>query len=58
MRVGFGLFGVFFAVIAALVLVSFVAAGFLSYQCYASGNPDNIACFMISNRHEIGIRNR
>ena len=58
MRVGFGLFGVFFAVVAALVLVSFVAAGFLSYQCYASGNPNSIACFMISDRHEIGIRTR
>jgi hypothetical protein len=57
-KLGFGLFGVFFAVIAALVLVSFVAAVFLSYQCYSGGDPNNIACYMISDRHEIGIRNR
>lgn len=58
MRGGFGLFSVFFAVVAGLVLMTFIASGYLAYQCYASGNPDNIACFMISNRHEIGIRNR
>lgn len=58
MRVGFGVFGVFFAVIAGIVLLTFIASGFLAYKCYAGGDPNNIACYMISDRYEIGIRNR
>lgn len=57
-KVGFGVFGLFFACIMVLVLGMFAVTGFLVYKCYSSGDPNNMACFMISDRHEIGIRNR
>lgn len=59
---GFGMFRTMFMLIFLLVFVT-VIGGFavsvvLGYQCYASGNPNSMACFMVSDRHEIGIRNR
>ena len=44
----------FFALAVLGVGISFI----LGYKCYTSGDPTNIACYMISERHEIGIRQR
>lgn len=55
---GFGLFGIFFAIVFVLILGTFATSAFLGYQCYTSRDPNSIACYMISDRHEIGIRNR
>ena len=41
-----------------VMLLMFVAGIFLSIGCYASGDPNSMACFMISERVEIGIRHR
>jgi hypothetical protein len=56
--VGFGVFGLFFVCVFVLVMGTFAVTGFLAYKCYSGGDPNNMACFMISDRHEIGIRNR
>lgn len=57
-KVGFGVFGLFFVFMFLLALGMFAVTGFLTYKCYSSNDPNNMACFMISDRHEIGIRNR
>lgn len=56
---------IIFGIVASVIVVVFLtvfsfigASGYLIYKCYASGNPNDQACFMISDRHEIGIRNR
>jgi hypothetical protein len=41
-----------------VMLLMFVAGIFLSIQCYAGGDPNSMACFMISERVEIGVRHR
>jgi hypothetical protein len=57
-KLGFGLFGVAFILIFMLVIGTFVITAYMAYQCYSGGDPNNMACYMISDRHEIGIRNR
>lgn len=51
-----------FTLLSLLIVLMFMGTafyiGFMTYKCYASNDPNSIACFMISNRHEIGIRNR
>lgn len=47
-----------FVLVFVLVIGGFIFSAYLGYKCYASGNPNDISCFMISDRHEIGIRNR
>ena len=41
-----------------VMLLMFVAGIFLSIQCYTGGDPNSMACFMISERVEIGVRHR
>lgn len=48
-------FPVFF--IGMFVVVMAVIA-YLAYQCYAGGDPNSMACYMISDRMEIGVRQR
>lgn len=55
---GFGLFGMFFFVIFAMVMIGIGISAYLGLECYTSGNPNSMACYMISDRHEIGVRNR
>lgn len=57
-KVGFGLFGLFFVFMFLVVIGTLAVTSFLAYRCYSSGDPNDMACFMISDRHEIGIRNR
>lgn len=50
-------------VLAVVVVFTFVIAGiavsaFLGFQCYNSGDPNSMACYMISDRYEIGVRER
>lgn len=55
---GFGLFRLFFSLVLILVLGMFTVTAFLGYKCYTSGNPNDMACFMLSERLEVGVRNR
>lgn len=48
----------FFVIVFVVVIAGFVVSGFLGYQCYASGDPNSMACYMMSERYEIGIRER
>lgn len=47
-----------FVLIAALALGGITVSAFLSYKCYTGGDPNSMACFMISDRVEVGVRQR
>lgn len=51
-------FPILFGFVFVGILLAFVASVFLGVQCYLGNDPNSMACFMISDRHEIGIRNR
>ena len=53
-----GLFKFLFGMIFMLAMGIIAITGFFAFQCYASGDPNNMACYMISNRFEVGVRNR
>jgi len=53
-----GFFPVIFYGIFALVVLGFGISLILGYKCYTSNDPNSMACYMISERHEIGIRQR
>lgn len=51
-------FAVFFAFLGFLILffvVALGAAGYFTVQCYRSGNPDSMACFM-ANGHTSRVK--
>lgn len=52
------LFRVAFVAIAAMVLTTFAVSAWLFAACYTSGDVNSMACFMISDRVEIGVRER
>ena len=52
------LFGIFFTATFVLILGGFVVTAFLGYDCYRSGDPNSMSCYMMSDRHEVGIRHR
>lgn len=41
-----------------VMLLMFAAGIYLSISCYTGGDPNSMACFMISERVEIGVRHR
>lgn len=49
-------FPVFFATIFATIMIMMVIGGMLAVECYRSGDPSSMACYMMSDRHEVGIR--
>lgn len=61
-RSEFAAFNVMFFILfgaIAIVFVSIIAYSVtMTVTCYNSGDPNSMACFMISDRHEIGFRNR
>lgn len=52
------LFPFIFATMFIGVIAIFVVGAYLSYQCYVSGDPNSMACYMTSERLEIGVRDR
>lgn len=52
------LFPIFFALIFFVVIGVFSTVAYLGYQCYASNDPNSMACFMTSQRIELGVRDR
>lgn len=55
----------FFKLVTGIVLCGFlltfagiVISAYLGYQCYAGGDPNSMACYMVSERVELGIRHR
>lgn len=55
----------FFKLVMGIVLCGFLltfvgigVSAYLGYQCYAGGDPNSMACYMVSDRHEVGIRYR
>lgn len=46
------------AMVFLIIVGVFVAVGYLGYQCYSSNDPNNMACFMMSGRLEVGVRQR
>jgi hypothetical protein len=57
-RTGGLLFLVMFVFLLLCIFITMVSGAFLAVQCYVNGDPNHISCFMISDRHEIGIRER
>lgn len=47
-----------FVLVAVLALGGITVSAFLSYKCYMGGDPNSMACFMISDRVEVGVRQR
>ncbi len=47
-----------FMLVAVLALGGLAVSGFLAYKCYTGGDPNSMACFMISDRVEVGVRQR
>jgi hypothetical protein len=47
-----------FVLIATLVLVTMTTGAYMGITCYTSGDPNHMACFMISDRVEVGVRAR
>ena len=47
-----------FVLIATLTLTMMAVGAYLSITCYTSGDPNHMACFMISDRVEVGVRER
>jgi hypothetical protein len=47
-----------FVMIAALAGIMMAVGAYLSITCYTSGDPNHMACFMISDRVEVGVRQR
>jgi hypothetical protein len=58
MRLFSGWFSLIFAMVFIIVLVGIATTVFLGAKCYASGNPNDMACYMISERYEFGVRQR
>lgn len=51
-------FGIVFAGMAIMMLGMFAISAWLGYDCYRSGDPNSMACYMMSERHEVAIRQR
>jgi hypothetical protein len=47
-----------FVLIAALALITMAVGAYLSITCYTSGDPNHMSCYMISDRVEVGVRQR
>ncbi len=54
----FSIFTTFFILFLILFLGTIAYSAFMTYRCYTSNDPNSMACFMISERTEFGIRNR
>jgi hypothetical protein len=56
------LFGRVFMVVWVMMFIGimgmFALGAWLSYQCYASQDPNSFACWYASDRVEIGVRQR
>lgn len=52
------MFPLFFGTIFVMVLLTFASAAFLGAQCYFSNDPNSMACYMMSDRVDIGVRSR
>lgn len=56
------LFGRVFMVVWVLMFVGILGlwglGGYLQYQCYSSQDPNSFACWYVSDRVEIGVRQR
>lgn len=48
-------FGILFTAVVLIIVAQFAIAGFLGWQCY-DGNER--ACMMISEKHDITLKNR
>ena len=52
------LFKFFFVSVFAIIVTVIAASAFLGVKCYLSGDPNSMACYMMSDRYEVGIRER
>ena len=50
------MFSVFFFLVAAFAAGTFVVSGYLTYQCYSSGDRDSMACYLISEKADVTVR--
>ena len=58
MRNMFNMFHVFFFVVLFFVVGTFIISGYLTYQCYSSGDRDSMACYLISEKADVIIRHK
>lgn len=55
---GFTIFGIIFAMFFIIFFGILAIGGIFTYKCYTSNDPNSMACYMISDKNEIGIRQR
>ncbi len=58
MRNMFNTFQVLFFLVATFVAVIFIMSGYLTYQCYTSGDRDSMACYLISEKADVIVRHK
>lgn len=58
MRIFGTVFGIVWVLMFVGILGMWALGAYLQYQCYASQNPNSFACWYVSDRIEVGVRNR
>ena len=51
-------FGVVWVLVVLVILGIWAMTGWLEYKCYSSQDPNSFACWYVSDRVEIGVRQR
>ena len=49
-------FPIVFIGMFVFIMGTFMLSGYMYYQCYSSKDPNNIACYMITDRTDANIR--
>lgn len=50
--------GSMIVVITLFTLLTMALTAYLGFSCYMSNDPNSMACYMMSDRVEVGVRNR
>lgn len=50
--------GSMIVVITLFTLLTMALTAYLGVSCYMSNDPNSMACYMMSDRVEVGVRNR
>jgi len=56
------IFGILFATVWVLMLLiilgTWILGAYLQYECYKTQEPNSFACWYVSDRVEVGVRQR
>ena len=50
--------GSMIVVVTLFTLLTMGLTAYLGFSCYTSNDPNSMACYMMSDRVEVGVRNR